>query len=288
VPAGPRAGQADASRLTRRPRRDAAAALVVLAVAAIVVGIDANRTASAPAPSHVDTAARGTAPADAAPTAVDPGPSATLLTPTSSSPAMQVPPASTVDHPTVHGGTFSYAPGAGPVGGGSGALLRYHVAVQDGIGVTPVEFAAEVQAIVDDPRGWTAGGTVRFQRVPVGWAAGFTVYLATAAVSEAICAEQWVQTEGFTNCRLGTGKVVINLDRWRSAVPHYGAALDVYQAYAINHEVGHQLGHGHELCPGPGRAAPVMQQQTLGLHGCVANSWPYLDGRRYQGAPGPP
>jgi hypothetical protein len=29
-----------------------------------------------------------------------------------------------------------------------------------------------------------------------------------------------------------------------------------------------------------------MLQQTFGLHGCVANAWPFVNGRRYRGPAG--
>jgi hypothetical protein len=179
-------------------------------------------------------------------------------------------------------GTFSYATGSGAVLGRSGPLQRYRVAAEDGVGIAPAAFAEAVDAVLGDPRSWIASGNLRLQRVAGDVPAAFTVYLASPVTSEHLCREAGLETEQFTNCRL-YGKVVINSARWLTAVPDYGAPLAVYQAYAVNHEVGHQLGEGHQLCPGPGQPAPVMQQQTLGLNGCVANSWPYLDGVRYRG-----
>ncbi|MFI6333170.1 DUF3152 domain-containing protein [Micromonospora chersina] len=76
------------------------------------------------------------------------------------------------------------------------------------------------------------------------------------------------------------------LNRWRRSVPDYinsKTELTLYRYYINNHEVGHELGKNHEACPGKGQPAPVMQQQTYGLKGCVANPWPYLNGKRYAG-----
>ncbi|MFD0819777.1 DUF3152 domain-containing protein, partial [Micromonospora zhanjiangensis] len=179
-------------------------------------------------------------------------------------------------------GTIRYATAAGPVLGRSGPRHRFHVAVEQNVGQEPVPFAAAVDTVLGDPRSWVASGALRFQRVPPTVRAEFTIYLATPATSERMCAAGGLETEKFTSCRL-PGQVIINLQRWLTAVPGYGAPLAVYRAYAVNHEVGHQLGYGHEACPGPGRPAPVMQQQTYGLRGCVANAWPYLAGRRYGG-----
>jgi hypothetical protein len=110
----------------------------------------------------------------------------------------------------------------------------------------------------------------------------FTVYLATPATRDTLCGDG---VDGYTSCRNGN-RVVLNVARWAHSVPDYGAPLSTYRQYLVNHEVGHRLGHGHELCPGSGRPAPVMQQQTLGLHGCVANPWPYPKGIKYAGRPG--
>ncbi|MEV1144294.1 DUF3152 domain-containing protein [Micromonospora sp. NPDC049799] len=165
-----------------------------------------------------------------------------------------------------------------------GPLRRYRVAVEAGTGQDAGAFAATVDAVLADPRGWTATGELRVQRVSDVDAADFTVYLATPGTSEQMCAEGGLSTEGYTSCRL-PGQVVLNLARWMEAVPDYGAPLAVYREYVVNHEVGHEFGEGHEACPGPGEPAPVMQQQTYGLDGCEANAWPFVDGSRYVGEP---
>jgi Protein of unknown function (DUF3152) len=185
--------------------------------------------------------------------------------------------------PQTGSGNFAYVTSGGPVHGSAGALKRFRLAVETGVGLDVNAFAATIEKVLGDARGWTASGQLRLQRVPGQAAADFTVYLASPATSETLCATGGLHTHRYTSCRL-SGKVIINLARWLTAVPDYGAPLSVYQAYAVNHEIGHELGYGHEACPGPGRPAPVMQQQTLGLRGCVANPWPYLYGQRYAGA----
>ncbi|MEH0974877.1 DUF3152 domain-containing protein [Micromonospora sp. CPCC 205546] len=185
-------------------------------------------------------------------------------------------------YPRTGTGDFTAAPGDSPVRGTDGPLLHYRVAVEQGAGQDVAAFAATVDEVLGDPRGWTASQELRLRRVAEATDADFTVYLATPDTSERMCAEGGLSTEGYTSCRL-PGQVVINLARWLEAVPDYGAPLAVYRAYVVNHEVGHELGEVHQACPGPGEPAPVMQQQTYGLDGCAANAWPYVDGSRYAG-----
>lgn len=202
----------------------------------------------------------------------------------SPSPSTDVP----ASFPTSGPGTWTYATGTGAVLGTKGPVKRYHVAVESNVSYPAADFAAKVDQTLGDPRSWIAAGTYRLQRVPEDTRAEFTVYLATRDTSTHMCAQGWVDTDGYTSCRT-SGHVIINLDRWYLSVPDYvnaGVPLDAYRTYVINHETGHQLGHGHELCPGPGKPAPVMEQQTLGLHGCIAYGWPYLNGKRYAGPSG--
>jgi hypothetical protein len=191
--------------------------------------------------------------------------------------------------PTSGPGTWRYAGDEGPVLGTAGTIKRFRVAVESNVSsVDLAAFAAKIDQALGDPRSWIAGKTFRLQRVPGTASSEFTIYLATRGTSTKMCAAGGTDTDSYTSCRT-VGKVILNLDRWYLSVPDYVNAkvpLDDYRTYMINHESGHQFGHGHELCPGAGKPAPVMEQQTLGLHGCVANAWPYLDGRRYAGPSG--
>ena len=188
-----------------------------------------------------------------------------------------------VGYPARGHGRWAVAAAAGRTAGTGGPLLRYRVLVERDIRGVPVAgFADAVTGTLGDPRGWTAGAALRLRRVGPGQRYDFTVYLATPRTRDRLCAGG---PDGYTSCRNGD-RVVLNVARWVKGVPHYGAPLAVYRQYMVNHEVGHRLGHGHERCPGKGRPAPVMQQQTLGRHGCRAFAWPYPGGERYAGPPG--
>lgn len=187
-----------------------------------------------------------------------------------------------IRYPARGGGRFRTAAAQRPAPG-RGPELRYRVLVErDVAGVSPAAFATVVQRTLEDPRGWSAGGNRQLRRVGPGGRYDFTVYLVTPGTRDTLCQDD---PDGYTSCRNGD-RVVLNVARWAKGVPRYGAPLAVYRQYMVNHEVGHRLGQGHERCPGAGEPAPVMQQQTLGLHGCAPNPWPYPDGERYAGRSG--
>jgi hypothetical protein len=179
-------------------------------------------------------------------------------------------------------GQFTVAPGGSPTVG-KGKLLSYRVEVENGSGESPSAFAAQVDSTLADPRSWTARGQWAFRRVSAG-RSDFVVRLTTPDTVDKICGAAGLATAGYSSCRTGEF-VVVNLARWELAVPDYRGDIALYRRYVINHEVGHRLGFGHELCPGNGRLAPIMQQQTYGLNGCTPNGWPFVGGRYVAGPP---
>ncbi len=223
------------------------------------------------------------------PAPTDPAPTLTPLPTIAPTPPEQPPLQLVGAFPRNGPGTFTVEPTRGPVLGAAGPIRRFQVAVERGMAEGTAEFAAAIDDVLGDPRSWVAGRRFRLQRAAAGAAHDFTVYLATPGTAQRLCRQGGVDIrvngEPFTSCRAGPA-VVINLARWRLATPSYVSRripLAVYRQYVINHEVGHALGHGHARCPGPGRPAPVMMQQTLSLGRCTANPWPYLNGRQYSG-----
>ena len=147
--------------------------------------------------------------------------------------------------------------------------VTYRVRTRGAITVSVKEFRRLAQQTFGDPRGWRAKG-VRF--VPVAKGGSFTLWLAAAGTVPSFssgCSSTW-------SCRVGRN-VIINQTRWRFASPAWNAAhrsLRDYRHMVVNHETGHWLGKGHARCPGKGRLAPVMMQQSKGTQGCRFNPWP--------------
>lgn len=147
--------------------------------------------------------------------------------------------------------------------------FTYSVATRGTITANMKVFRREAAKILGDPRGWRAAG-YSFSRVKIG--GDFVLYLAQAETLPSFgypCSSMW-------SCRVGSN-VIINQDRWLHSSPAWNAAglpREDYRHMVINHETGHWLGHRHASCPGRGKLAPVMMQQSKGRDGCRFNPFP--------------
>jgi hypothetical protein len=153
----------------------------------------------------------------------------------------------------------------------SGRLIRYDVRVEDTLDIEPAAAAEQIASVLNDERSWRGTARWRFELVPAGEQAELHAYLVTPGTTDRLCAP--LLTRGEVSCQSGN-KVVLNAKRWVLGADAYGTDLKNYRRYLVNHEFGHYLGYQHVQCPGPGRSAPVMMQQTKGLGGCRKNPWP--------------
>ena len=162
------------------------------------------------------------------------------------------------------------AEGSSAVHGDGPIVRRFAVEVDRRLQVPADDFAADVERILFDRRGWLgAGSRIALQRVerpPYN----FRVTLAAPDLVDRLCFP--FRTRGRVSCE-NRGRAVINASRWIFSSPDWPRRLN-YRRYLINHEVGHSLGHHHRFCPRRGAVAPVMQQQTGGAGACRRGQWP--------------
>jgi hypothetical protein len=155
-----------------------------------------------------------------------------------------------------------------------GTVIRYDVRVEDGLAIDPDEAAVLIEGVLDDVRSWRGTRRWRFELTPAGQSATLHAYIVTPKTTDRLCAPYL--TRGEVSCQNGN-RVVLNAKRWLLGVDSYGSDLTNYRRYLVNHEFGHALGKHHVNCPGPGRLAPVMMQQTKGLGACRKNPWPQAE-----------
>ena len=177
-------------------------------------------------------------------------------------------------------GVFTVVPGASGVLG-KGRLYRFTVEVENGVtGVDPKAFAASVSGTLSNSRSWIATGVLALQRVDAG-PVDFRISLVSSMTVRRLCGYSLpVETSCFDG---GDARVVLNVARWVRGARVYAGDLDTYRIYAVNHEVGHALGHNHSHDCLANGLAPVMMQQTIGTRTatgkiCAANPWPYPAG----------
>lgn len=248
----------------------------VVALVAIAVVFLLVRPGSGPADSGAPASADSTSSSDSPSSSTSSKSSTSSSSPSRTSPTLP-------DYTTT--GKFNRATKGTPVRGTKGELFTYRVETEKGSGMDVESFAGAVDRTFSHERGWTADGDFRFKRV-TDEEPRMTVRLATPETVDKACREVGLDTEGFLSCRSGN-VVYLNLNRWAVGVKAV-RDLGVYRHYLVNHEVGHILGRQHEACPGKGKPAPVMQQQTKELDGCTANPWPRSeDGRMITGPPSP-
>jgi hypothetical protein len=174
---------------------------------------------------------------------------------------------------TKHGpGTFQVVSGrqAAPDNGPQAQRKTVRVEVEKGTDVDLQAFAAQVMQILNDPRSWGHGGTLTFARTDAK-KADIRVVLASPDTSERMCRP--LETRGVESCSIGN-KAILTTYRWANATKEF-PSVTLYREYVVNHEVGHVLGHHHQQCPGRGKVAPVMQQQTIRVAPCTPNGWPF-------------
>ncbi|MEV1013789.1 hypothetical protein AB0I89_23850 [Micromonospora sp. NPDC049801] len=133
------------------------------------------------------------------------------------------------------------------------------VEIDQGVGVTHAQVAAEIGRIVNDRRAWHADfdqWTLRIVEPGIGGTQGLGGHIGMAYRDDHLA--------------------LITEDAWMTLGPRFakvGGTLADQRAWIVLHELGHLLGYAHQECRGEG-PAPVMRAINYQLGACAYNVWP--------------
>ncbi len=142
--------------------------------------------------------------------------------------------------------------------------IRYTTVVDSGVSYSAESFANEVAVYLADPDGWRSQGYtfVRTSNPKV------VIHL----TSPQTLARNACQDPTLSCAELNGRHMYLNADRWTTGASPSKLVLKDYRQYMVTHEMGHILGYDHVKCPGKGKPAPIMMQQTLGIGDCAPNT----------------
>ena len=141
--------------------------------------------------------------------------------------------------------------------------IRYSAEVDPDVDYPKQEFLDLLQIYLADPDGWESKGHT-FIYDPKG---PVKIRLSSPATIAKTCGV----SRDLSCAELGGRHLYLNASRWKHGAKASQLPLDSYRQYMVSHEMGHILGHEHVKCV-PGKPAPIMLQQTLGLKGCTPNT----------------
>ena len=152
-------------------------------------------------------------------------------------------------------------------------LITYHVSIDADVikkyklynaGERQIDFC--IMAFLNSPDGWLQDGY--FFEPTEKIVAKVWIRLSMSKTIESICG-----VSPMLSCaELGGKDMYLCAERWFGGAPKSKLSLHDYRQYMVLHEMGHILGKEHVKCPGKGKYAPIMLQQTLGIGECIPNT----------------
>jgi hypothetical protein len=143
--------------------------------------------------------------------------------------------------------------------------LSYTVVVDPDVDYSLANLKREVAAYLADPDGWIAHG---YEFMYSDKNPKVVIHLS----SPETLGKNGCMDPGLSCAEMNGKHLHLNFMRWTSGAAPSKLELKDYRQYMVSHEMGHILGFDHVKCPGTGKPAPIMMQQTLGIGKCSANT----------------